>query len=114
LSDVGDGGVTAADFYGWRRRASRGRGEDKGNAGCCGGKWGCCAIGWRWEEMGGRKWRTACGAAFLWLVLGEKPKEGGRGLHCEGFLGFFFLFFQNCPPSLLYVLETPIYRQKCC
>jgi len=65
--------------------------------------------------MGGRKWRAACGAAFLWLVLGEKPKEGGRGLHCEGLgLGFFFLFFQNCPPSLLYVLETPIYRQKCC
>jgi hypothetical protein len=48
--------------------------------------------------MGGRKWRAACGAAFLWLVLGEKPKEGGRGLHCEGLgLGFFFCFFKIAP-----------------
>jgi hypothetical protein len=45
LSDVGDGGAAVADFYGLRRRASRRRGEDRGNAGCCGGKWGCCAIG---------------------------------------------------------------------
>jgi hypothetical protein len=47
------------------------------------------------------KWKAACGTAFLWLVLGEKPKEGGSGQHCEGLgLGFFifFYFFQNCPP----------------
>jgi hypothetical protein len=45
------------------------------------------------------KWRAACGTAFLWLVLGEKPKEGGNGQHCEGLgLGFFFYYFQNCPP----------------
>ena len=55
---------------------------------------GCCG-----RVKGGMKWRAACGTAFLWLVLGEKPKEGGNGQHCEGLgLGFFFYYFQNCPP----------------
>jgi len=62
---------------------------------------------------GGRKWRAACGAAFFWLVLGEKPKEGGAGLYCEALaLGFFYLFFfQNCP-LFLCVLKATICRKK--
>jgi len=51
---------------------------------------------------GGRKWRAACGAAFFWLVLGEKPKEGGAGLYCEALaLGFFF--FSKLPPFFVCV-----------
>ena len=51
LSGVGDGGAAAVDFYWWRRRTSRLGEEDRGSVGCCGGKWGCCAVGWKWEEM---------------------------------------------------------------
>jgi len=46
-----------------------------------------------------RKIKAGWGAA-VWLVIGLG-------------LGFFFVLFQNCPP-LVYVLETPIYRQKYC
>jgi len=69
---------------------------------------GCCG-----RVKGEMKWRTACGTAFLWLVLGEKPKEGGSGQHCEGLgLGFFFIF----KIALLFVcvLKAMIYRQNCC
>jgi hypothetical protein len=62
-----------------------------------------------------------CGEGFLFQGrerrLGEDERKGG-GLKEMGLgLGFFFfVFFSNVSklPSLLYVLETPIYKQKCC
>jgi hypothetical protein len=49
------------------------------------------------------KWKAACGTAFLWLVLGEKPKEGGSGQHCEGLGLGFFIFFIFFKIALLFV-----------